>query len=248
MGESPGSNTSAYGAGPRPPSASAVQAVEVGRQGQDVTRRFPQVPVQQTQQAGPLRRILQFGAGRIEVVGQAVFLPEIIQDVFVGGPRQGGIQEEPPRDGLRQGFRLAHAEAPGALFAGQQARVVPDRLSVRAPVYRQGPARQRLAGIPFSLAMMREAAGGETRHYPPHQPFGHMRLRVPKASVFHSGASVSSTGDEGRFAPWVRNSPRSRHILVDTVAHIHQRMPFLVGDGRGHARLFLQARHLHGMA
>ena len=46
-------------------------------------------------------------------------------------------------------------------FDGDQVGVFPHRQAVAVPVEREGPARQRLARVPFALAVVQEAARRE---------------------------------------------------------------------------------------
>ena len=121
-------------------------------------------------------------------VGKLAFLEHTFGRVFVGRLHVIGGEAEAARDASREALRVVGERPVRWPALGRDQRgVAPDRLAVRAPVQRERPARQRLAGIPFALAVMQEPAGRETVA----QAAGSVRRRAtrlvgPSAAVFHS--------------------------------------------------------------
>ena len=105
-----------------------------------------------------------------------------------------------------------------AAFTGEQRRVAPQRLAVDPPEDVQRPARQRLAGIPLALAVVQQRTGGEAlaEAAPASWPAS-SRLRSPRAAVFHSAPSMSSSETKVGSPPWVRRTS-SRSSCASTVA------------------------------
>ena len=147
----------------RPAAALPVTAASGGLifQRQGIARDPVEAPLEYVPQALPLQRVGQFIIGRVQVFRQAPLAPQIIQRVFISG------HDPAFRNTQRLGQRLDPDLGLGGPVAiipaliGEPFAVLPERLLVLAPVERQGPARQRLAGIPFALAEVRDAAWGE---------------------------------------------------------------------------------------
>ena len=95
-------------------------------------------------------------------------------------------------------------------LVGDQVRVFPDRHAVATPVAAERPARQRLAGIALSLAVMQQRPGGEAVAQPLEQIARELPLVSPRAVVFHSAPSMSSIETNVGSPPMVsRTSPAS---------------------------------------
>src|SRR4051794_9968479 len=67
-----------------------------------------------------------------------------------------------------------------AAVVGDELRVAPDRFAILAPVARQRPARQRLAGVPLPLPEMEQRPRSETIAEPAKEDVGTLALRRPE--------------------------------------------------------------------
>ena len=96
--------------------------------------------------------------------------------------------------------RAAGSAAASSHGSANSSGSLPERDAVGAPLERDVPARQRLAGVPLALAAVHDAARGVRRAEPLGEVVASARLPGPSASVFHSALVMSSTRDEGRLA------------------------------------------------
>src|SRR5262249_56022487 len=95
--------------------------------------------------------------------------------VFEGGLQVVGVEPEARRDRLRESLRVIGERPIGDGLGRNKRVVVPNRLAVAPPIERERPARQRLARIPFALAVVQEAP----RRKAPAQSAGPFRRTDP---------------------------------------------------------------------
>ena len=128
---------------------------------------------------------------------------------------------------------------------GDQRCVLPDRLAVGAPVEREGPARQGLAGIPLALAVVQQAAGREALAQAADQLVGERALGgADGVGVPLAGLEIVDR-DEGRLAAHGEADVVRLEHLVDLVAERVEALPAFVGEGLGDPRMLGDPRHLH---
>ena len=72
-----------------------------------------------------------------------------------------GLDVEHPRQAVDETAGMVVGMSVVLLVLCEKFVIVPDRLTVFAPITSQRPAWQRLAGIPFALAEMEQAVRGE---------------------------------------------------------------------------------------
>src|SRR5581483_11802223 len=88
-------------------------------------------------------------------------------------------QLERGRDAVQQPLRRGGGRVGLAAVTRKRYAVRPDRLAVLPPVERERPARQRLAGVPFALPVVEEAAGREARLQAADEAIGLVALGRP---------------------------------------------------------------------
>ncbi len=207
--------------------------------------RTRQAVVEGAHHARALFRIVDLRVAGIDVDRQRALPQQPIGRVLVSRDDVVGLDAETHGDFA--GERLSVPARRGRAGAGprDQQGVLPDRLAVLAPKQREGPARQALAGIPFALAVMQEAAGRETRLQAPDQRLGARLLvsadgrRVPFRGV------VIVDRDEGRLAAHGQAHVLRDEIAIDLFAERVELAPGGVGEGQRHARRLAQPRHVH---
>src|SRR5712664_92913 len=106
-----------------------------------------------------LKRVGEARIERVDVRRQLALAPEVIPDILVGGEDVLRIDFQVGGDRFQEERRLRLADAVVDALVGEQARIVPARLAVLAPVAAERPARQRLAGVPLTLAVVEKSAG-----------------------------------------------------------------------------------------
>ena len=106
--------------------------------------------------------IVELGIERRDVFRQRRFFVDERARVFVGGRHERRIDVDPLRDAARERRGILACVGFGVgRFARDAVGIVPQRQPVAAPIQRERPARQRLAGIPFALTVVQQAAGGK---------------------------------------------------------------------------------------
>ncbi len=155
------------------------------------------------------------------------------------------IKIEPHRDGPHEALGIVGKWALRGGFAGDQAGIAPDRLSVTPPIERECPAWQRLARIPFALAVMQHAARCEALAQAPDQHVGALALGRADCGGVPFLAGLVVDRDEGRLAAHGQAHIVRDEIAIDFLAQRIERGPSLVAERIGHARLFGDAGDLH---
>src|SRR5215467_6351905 len=116
------------------------------------------MPFERAHDAVALDRIIDLGIARIDILAQFALLEHARGRVFEGGLHEVGAETEAGRDRLRESLRIIGERAMAARLGRNERVVVPNRLAVAPPIERERPSRQRLARIPFALAVVQEAA------------------------------------------------------------------------------------------
>ncbi len=145
------------------------QGLGVTPQGQCVADDLLESGFQLLEQALALQVIAQIHFKRVDVVRQPAFLPQGVENVLVRRHGASRVHAEMGRQGLDKLFRFLRPVAVIFKLVGEQRAVLPQRLPVVTPETGQRPARQRLARIPFSLAVLQHRAAGEPVFEPQQQ-------------------------------------------------------------------------------
>ena len=212
---------------------------------QDESGRTRQAVIEGAHHARAFFRIVDLRVGGIDVDRQRALAQQPIGRILVGRDDVVGLDAEADGDFAGERFGVGVGRRRGRAGPGDQQRVMPERLAVLAPIEREGPARQALAGVPFALAVMQEAAGREPRLQAPDQRLGARLLiaadgrRVPFRSV------VLVDRDEGRLAAHGQAHVLGDEIAIDFLAERVELAPGFVGEGQGDARRLAQSGHLH---
>ena len=115
-------------------------------------------------------------------------------------------------------------------------RVFPKRLAIRPPINGERPARQLLAGIPFALSIMQQAARREACLQAPHQILGIVALGRTDGRGIPLRAFDIVDRDEGRFSAHAQADIASPQLRVDSVASVEDRLPLFIAIRLGDAR------------
>ena len=121
---------------------------------QHVAGRHAEIAFVLGHDAGALRGIVDPRIGRIDIGRQRAFLQHVIGRILEGGQHMLGRDAEAGGEANGEPVRIVDRWRGSRAGRGDQRGVLPDRLAVLAPAQREGPARQRLARIPFALAVM----------------------------------------------------------------------------------------------
>ena len=167
---------------------------------QHVAGRHRHPPLELAHDPRALDRIVDLGVAGIDVGGPFAFLHHPLDRILEGGNEEIAIDAEPRRHAFGEPLGEIGRGRIVLAFACDQALVAPDRQAVLAPEQGEGPARQRLARIPFALAVMQEAAGGEAVAQPPDQYVGAGALGGAERVGVPFRRLVVVDGDEGRLA------------------------------------------------
>ena len=124
------------------------------------------------------------------------------------------------------------------LFVGDQCVVVPDRLTVAAPVAIERPARQLLAGIPLALAKMHQPLWCVLLAHALEQLGGQPTFVRPQRGGVPFGAVRVVDGDEGRLAAHGQAHIAFEQVGIDLPAQRLDRPPLFIAVGLGDPRRF----------
>ncbi len=147
---------------------------------QHVARRRSQVALERAHDAVALDGIVDLGIAGIDILRQLALLEHALGRILEGRLHIFRLDAEPRSDRLREPMRIVGDDPLAGGLRGDQRRVAPDRLAVAAPIQGEGPARQRLARIPFALTVMQEPARREPIAQAADQSVGADALGGPK--------------------------------------------------------------------
>jgi len=203
------------------------------------------MPFERAPDAVALERIIDLGIARIDILGQLALLEHARGGVFEGGLHVVGAEPEAGGDRLRESLRVIGERPIGGGLGRNERGVVPNRLAVAPPIERERPARQRLARIPFALAVVQKATRRKAPAQPADQFVGKDALGRAERGDVPFRRLIVVDGDEGRLAAHGQADVVAREIPVDLFAQRVERRPSFVGEWIGHARLFRDARDRH---
>ena len=189
--------------------------------------------------------VLELGVLRGDVGGEVGFLEDRLGGILVGGGHVLGLDAELGGDALHQLLGLGGAGLGVGALLGDEGGVLPDRGAVLAPVEREGPAREALAGVPLALAVVEEAAGGEAVAQAADELVGEGALGGADGGGVPLVALEVVDGDEGRLAAHGQAHVAGGEGGVDLAAEGVEGGPGLLGEGLGDARVLGDAGDLH---
>ena len=212
---------------------------------QHVAGRLAEVALERAHDAGALVGIVDLGIARIDVGGQQALLEQAIGRILEGGLNEFGLDAEPRRDAFGEALGFVVRRRARAGFGREQSEMAPERHAVAAPEQRERPARQRLARIPFALAVMQEPAGREAVVQAADELVGAQPLAGAERIGVPFGRLIVVDRDEGRLAPHGEPHVMGREVRIDALAQRIERGPGFVGERQGDARLLGDPRQIH---
>jgi hypothetical protein len=226
------------------PAACAV--LDHPAQRQHAADRGGQAVTEHVGQPRALQRVAQLGVFHDHVGGQCPLAPQVVVDVFVGRNDQPRIDLQPFRQQRGEPRRVRRLRGIGVILRGQQCRIGPHSLAVRAPMRVQRPARQLLARILLAHAVLQRRPRRPEWRQPPQQPPGIGALGRPhRVGVPFRRVDVGG-GNKCRLA-----AQRQAHVtrgqrVVDKRASGQDVLPLRLGIGFCYARGFADPPHRHG--
>src|SRR6185312_11236556 len=149
----------------RAPTFGHPAAAQVGRlphlYWKDVARRLVEAMLEDANDARTLGRILQLVLFRRDIERELLFDEREIAGIFIGGNAAVGRQTELRAQRAHQLLGVHDGGFRRLGLAVDEVRIAPQWLLVAAPIKRERPPRQLLAGVPLALAEVQQAAGGE---------------------------------------------------------------------------------------
>jgi hypothetical protein len=195
------------------------------------------VALERAHDAGALVQIIDLGIARIDVGRNLPLLEHAIGRILERGLDQFRRKAK--------AFGHAFGEAPGfvvrrharARLRGQQFEMAPERHAIPAPEQRERPARQWLARIPFSLAVVQQTARREAVVQAADQFIGAQALARAQRIRVPFGRLIVVDRNECRLAPHREPNVVGRELGIDAIAERVQCGPGFVGERQRHPRL-----------
>ena len=169
------------------------------------------MPLEGPQDGGTLVGIIDFGITWVGIERDLGFLEHVIGWTLICRLHESFLKAEAAGDRMRKAARVLVRGRARAWLGRDETVLPPDRYAVPAPEQREGPARQRLARIPFALAVMQKAARCEAIAQAADEIVPRDRLVGPNQSVFHSGDTAIDSRRSIRRS--VRPPHRETHIV-----------------------------------
>src|SRR5262249_61498330 len=113
----------------------------------------------------------------------------------------------------------------GRGFGRNERSVAPQRLAVAPPIKPEGPAWQRLAGIPFALAVMQEPSRRKALPQAANELVGTRALARTEGDGVPFRRLAVIDRDKGRLAPHGQGHIVARESAIDLFAHGVERAP-----------------------
>ena len=212
---------------------------------QDVAGGDIEAALEHLGQPRALHRVVELVVGGVQVRRQRLLLGQEVVGVLVGRQRQLGVEAQPLGQAQHEALGMGQ-RGPGRLaLGGRQRRVAPQGHAVAAPVERERPARQGLAGIPLALAVLQHAARREAGLQPADQVVGQAALGRPHRRRVPLGLVAVVDRDEGGLAADGQPDVARLQPRVDGVAGGQDLLPLGLVVGLGDARLLEDAPHAH---
>ena len=187
----------------------------------------------------------QFGIAGIDVVRQAGFLLQPVRGILERRNDKVERHAEALRGALGEFLGIADGGLARAFDARDQRIVLPDRHAVFPPVQAESPARQALAGIPFALAIMQQAARRKARAEAPDQVVAEPALgRTDRGDVPLRAFQIVHR-HEGRLAAHREADVAGGQIGIDLLAERVELLPGGFRERLGDARRLADARDRH---
>ena len=191
---------------------------------------------EQTSQPFALERIGDACIDRIDVERELPFAPQVVVDVLVRGKDVAGVEAEARRDATQETCGRGLVGAAWLVLVSDQRAIAPEGFAVLAPEEIQGPAWQRLAGVPLPLPEVHEAVRRVLVAEPMKQLHGERLLLLAERSGVPLYAVEVLRGDEGGFAAHRQADVTGAKLRIDL--HDTDQRRFAVAGG-GSAKRYL---------
>ena len=179
----------------------------------------------------------------VEIDGQAVRFPEVIEHILIAGLNVLGGDAQAPSQLAPEAECIVDAATVVLVVLGQQLGPSPKRLPVGSPKERQRPARQFLPRIPLALPDLKYAAGGETVTQPAQQHPGTLALVWPERGGIPLCRFHVVDRDEGGLATQGQAHVPGTQLLVHRPPQEVDGLPLVLRIRLGDPRVFMDALH-----
>src|SRR5262245_10021891 len=157
----------------------------------------------------------------------------------------GSVEPKTLRERLREALRVIDRCPMRGGFRCSHFSVIPNRLAVAPPIKAESPARQLLAGIPFTLAVMEETAWRDATPQTADQLIGAAALRGTYRIGVPFRRLIVVRRHEGRLAAHGLPHVALWEIAVDLFPECVERAPCRLRERVGDARRFGHSRDAH---
>jgi hypothetical protein len=193
-----------------------------GLHGQNIAGRLAQAALEHAREPRTRHRVVELVRGRIEVLGELPLQTDEVPRVLVRAGDRARVDLESPRDTFEKIARRVGRNAIVLVLGSDQRAVGPDRAFVAAPEQRERPARQLLARIPLSLAVVQKPLRREARAQTLDELGCELALGRTDGPVFHSGASGSSAATKvgyiaGSYGPMILGQMGADVIKIESL-------------------------------
>ena len=196
-------------------------------------------------QAIALHFVFEAGVEGVHVHRQLPFPPQVVPHVFVTRLHVGGGHAQLRGEGGDEALGVGRDVSVRMLFVGEEARVRPCGVTVRAPIASERPARQLLAGVPLALSQVNEAVRSVTLLQPKQQIGGARALGRPeRGDVPFVGVAIGRR-HERRLSAHRQAHVADGQVLVNRASAREDLFPLRVGVGLGDTRRFRDPLHRH---
>ncbi len=214
-------------------------------QRQHVSGRASEPALESAHHAGARRRIEQFRIERIDVHRKLALFQHPVNRVLKSRLHATVRDAKLRRHCFGEAFRIIRRRRASVALARDQIGVPPHRLAVAPPGEREGPARRRLARIPFAEPVMQQPLRREFSAQPACQFIGQHALALAERRDGPFGRLIIVDRHEGRLAAHREPHVVRRKVRVDLFAERVERRPRLIGKRPRDARRLGHARDAH---
>ncbi len=216
--------------------------------GQDVTDGLAQAPLEDARKPRARHRIVEAVRGRVEILGQLLFLADEMPRILVRRRGRFGVELQAQRHSFQELPRVLGGDAVVVRFLRNQLVRAPQILAVAPPIQAERPARQLLAGVPLTLAVVQQAARREARTQPVNQLRREPALGRARRGRIPFGRIGIVHRDERRLAADRDANIVGDQLLLDAAAECVDGAPLLLAVRLRHARRLDDALHAHQRA
>ena len=213
--------------------------------GKHVTDGLAEAALEDAREPRARHRIVEAVRGRVEILGQLLFLADEVPRILVRRRGGVGVELQARRHAFQELARVIGGDAVVVRFLRNQLVRAPQILAVAPPVQAERPARQLLAGVPLALPVVQQAARREARTQPLNQLRRELALRRTGGGRVPLGRIGIVHRDERRLAADRDANVVGNQLLLDAAAECVDGAPLLLAVRLRHARRLDDALHAH---